>query len=90
MGNEIGDLNSSFGKVGIGRCPISGSQSRQGVSRFIASAGTDIVESVGVGSGPSASLTEVIPAVSSERRVVDGYVRVGPNRWSRRGDVSGV
>ena len=30
------------------------------------------------------------PAVSSGRRVVDGYVRVGPNRWSRRDDVSGV
>ena len=32
----------------------------------------------------------LIPAVSSEHRVVDGYVRVGPNRWSRRSDVSGV
>ena len=32
----------------------------------------------------------LIPAVSSGRRVVDGYVRVGPNRWSRRSDVSGV
>ena len=30
------------------------------------------------------------PAVSSERRVVDGYVRVGPNRWLRRSDVSGT
>ena len=30
------------------------------------------------------------PAVSSGHRVVDGYVRVGPNRWSRRSDVSGV
>ena len=30
------------------------------------------------------------PAVSSGRRVVDGYIRVGPNRWSRRDDVSGV
>ena len=28
------------------------------MSRFIASARTDIVESVGIGSGPSASLTE--------------------------------
>ena len=32
----------------------------------------------------------MIPAVSSGHRVVDGYVRVGPNRWSRRDDVSGV
>ena len=32
----------------------------------------------------------VTPAVSSGRRVVDGYVRVGPNRWSRRDDVSGT
>ena len=32
----------------------------------------------------------VIPAVSSGRRVVNRYVRVGPNRWSRRSDVSGV
>ena len=32
----------------------------------------------------------VTPAVSSGHRVVDGYVRVGPNRWSRRSDVSGV
>ena len=30
------------------------------------------------------------PAVSSRRRVVDGYVRVGPNRRSRRSDVSDV
>ena len=26
-------------------------------------------------------------AVFSGPRVVDGYVRVGPNRWSRRSDV---
>ena len=32
----------------------------------------------------------LIPAVLLGRRVVDGYVRVGPNRWSRRSDVSGV
>ena len=32
----------------------------------------------------------MIPAVSSGHRVVDGYVRVGPNRWLRCGDVSGV
>ena len=30
------------------------------------------------------------PAVSSGRRVVDGYVKVGPNWWSRCSDVSGV
>ena len=30
----------------------------------------------------------LIPAISSGPRVVDGYVRVGPNRWSRRNDVS--
>ena len=36
------------------------------------------------------TIMALIPAVSSERRVVDGYVRVGPNRWLRRGDVSGV
>ena len=30
------------------------------------------------------------PAVLSGCRVVDGYVRVGPNWWSRRSDVSGV
>ena len=44
--------------------------------------------------GPEAERCEsgplMTPAVSSGRRVVDGYVRVGPNRWSRRGDVSGV
>ena len=39
-------------------------------------------------SDPSSIGEMVIPAVSSGRRVVDGYVRVGPNRWSRRGDVS--
>ena len=32
----------------------------------------------------------MIPAVLSGRRVVDRYVRVGPNRWSRCSDVSGV
>ena len=32
----------------------------------------------------------VTPAVLSGCRVVDGYVKVGPNRWSRRSDVSGV
>ena len=31
----------------------------------------------------------MIPAVPSGRHVVDGYVRVGPNWWSRRSDVSG-
>ena len=36
-----------------------------------------------------ANIEYVTPAVSSGRRVVDGYVRVGPNRWSRRSDVSG-
>ena len=41
-------------------------------------------------SGPLDRLQRVIPAVSSRRCVVDGYVRVGPNRWSRHDDVSGV
>ena len=29
------------------------------------------------------------PAVSSGSHVVDGYVRVGPNQWSRRSDIIG-
>ena len=33
---------------------------------------------------------QLIPAVLSGHHVVDGYVRVGPNRWSRRSDVSDV
>ena len=32
---------------------------------------------------------ELIPAVSSGQHVVDGYVRVGPNWWSRRSDFIG-
>ena len=31
----------------------------------------------------------MIPAVSSGQRMVDGYVRVGPNQWSRRSDIRG-
>ena len=40
--------------------------------------------------GLQSSRRVMTPAVSSGRLVVDGYVRVGPNRWSRRSDVSGV
>ena len=31
----------------------------------------------------------LILAVSSEQRVVDGYVRVGPNWWLRHSDIRG-
>ena len=58
MGDKIRDLYSSFGKGGTESCSIFGSQSKQGVLRFITSARMEIVEKAEVRSGADASLSD--------------------------------